>query len=65
MLASGIKSYANEIAQVNDNVEKLQKLIGEGQDADPEWQDQSLDLVTKLNNPIHSMILSWHDWWLS
>ena len=37
MLTTGIKSFATEIAQVNDNVDKLQKLIGEGQDADPEW----------------------------
>ena len=37
MLATGIKSFASEIDQVNDNVEKLQKLIGEGSDADPEW----------------------------
>ena len=35
-LATGIQSYAKEIAQVNDNVEKLQALIGEGADADPE-----------------------------
>jgi hypothetical protein len=60
----GLKSHALEIDELNDATERLNKLVGEA-DTDPEANDQAVALISKLQNPIHSMVTSWNDWWLA
>ena len=32
---------------------------------DPNWETLALSLITGLQNPVHEMIHSWNDWYLS
>ena len=32
---------------------------------EPSWEEQALESITKLQDPIHGILLSWQDWWLA
>ena len=48
---------------INDNVSRLEQLVNDKED--PDWKTLSLELLTKLQNPVNGLLLSWNDWWLA
>ena len=49
---------------VNAQIEALEKLAAK-KDEDPDWENHSIEIISKLQDPIHNMILSWNDWYMS
>ena len=58
-----LKSRAQEINDINSKIEQVNRLVDD--QADPDWKTLALGLLTKLQDPIHGMILGWNDWWMA
>ena len=58
-----IRNNQEVLADVKDNVAKLEALVDE--QADPDWQGLALGLITRLADPVNGLLLSWNDWWLA
>ena len=48
---------------VNSNVQRLEALVNDKED--PDWKSLALELITKLQDPVNGLLLSWNDWWLA
>ena len=58
-----VKSRASDIQSIMQQIQKAEEVVDKKED--PNWETLALSLITGLQNPVHEMIHSWHDWYLS
>ena len=58
-----VKQSLAVMESINNNVARLEQLVNDKED--PDWKTLSLELLTKLQNPVNGLLLSWNDWWLA
>lgn len=58
-----VQSHAAEVKDINDKVKELENLITD--QPDPNWETLALGMISHLQDPIHNMILSWSDWYMT
>lgn len=58
-----VQSHAAEVKDINDKVKELENLITD--QLDPNWETLALGMISHLQDPIHNMILSWSDWYMT
>ena len=51
------------LEDVKSNVDRLQALVDDKED--PEWKELALGMITRLQDPVHGLLLSWNDWFLA
>ena len=64
-LKSMVESQAATLAKVNSQIAAVEKLMAKKDEEDPNWESHSVEMISKLQDPIHNMILSWNDWYMS
>ena len=53
-----------EIKDINDKISAIEKAV-EQKKEDPNFDSLILGLLSGVQDPIHNMILSWNDWYLT
>ena len=51
------------LKDVKSKVEKLQALVDDRED--PDWKTMALGMISKLQDPMNGLVVSWNDWWLA
>ena len=58
-----VKQSLVALDDVKSNVAKIEELVNDKED--PEWKELALGMITKLQDPVNGLLLSWNDWWLA
>ena len=58
-----VHSQSLMMGDINAKIAELDSLITGKQD--PDWETLAISMISHLQDPIHNMILSWNDWWMS
>mmetsp|Transcript_17344 Transcript_17344/g.26741 ORF Transcript_17344/g.26741 Transcript_17344/m.26741 type:complete len:112 (-) Transcript_17344:211-546(-) len=57
------ESTSGIVAEMNLKLDQLEALFSKQRD--PETEQKALNELAKLQNPIHGVITSWEDWYMS